>query len=73
LKRDAKTNAARSAWRHGPRWSDETRDVARLVMPEQRQQNDDRQRNAEQPQQQTSSKAHWFLRLVFANQTATAT
>ena len=29
-----------------------------LVMPEDRQQNDDRQRNAEQPQQQASSEAH---------------
>ncbi len=44
----------------------------RLVMPEQRQQKDDRQRDAKHPKQQTSSKAHWCLRWMFAIQTAPA-
>jgi hypothetical protein len=58
-------DAARGASRRRPRRFREAREFARSVMPEDCQQNDDRQRNAEQPQQKTSSKAHLILRQVF--------
>src|SRR6478735_5385348 len=43
--------------------------LASLVMPEQRQQQDDRQGNAKQPEQCTSSKTHDQLLLNIANMT----
>jgi hypothetical protein len=63
-----KNHAARSISCRRPRWLSE-RDGS-LVMPEQRQQNDDRQRDAEQPQQHSSTKAHVVLRAWFGRKTA---
>jgi hypothetical protein len=52
------TGSDRPSGRHG------CGNLYRSVMPKQRQQNDDRNWNAEQPQKQSASKAHCYLLLI---------